>query len=128
MPIYFFKNPKTGKVKEVVQKMNDNHVYSEDGVLWERIFTVPQTNIDTKIDPFDSRSFCNKTRGKSETIGDLMDRSKEMAHKRESIAGYDPVKQKFYEDYSKTRNGKKHKDDPSNPLNKKIESKIFSVE
>ena len=50
MPIYLFKNPKNGKVKEVFQSMNSDHIYSEDGVKWERVFTVPQASIDTEID------------------------------------------------------------------------------
>ena len=61
MPIYIFKNPITGKVKEVIQSMNQEHVLFEDGVKWERIFTIPQSSIDTKIDPFSEYDFKNKT-------------------------------------------------------------------
>ena len=50
MPIYIFKNPITGKVKEVIQKMNDDHVYfDEEGTQWNRIFTSPQASMDTQI-------------------------------------------------------------------------------
>lgn len=49
MPIYLFKNPKTGKIKEVIQKMTERHVYLENGVEWERIFTSPAGFVDGKM-------------------------------------------------------------------------------
>ena len=57
MPIYIFQNPNTGETKEIVQKMNDLHVYKEDGVLWNRLFTIPQASIDTDIDPLSQSSW-----------------------------------------------------------------------
>lgn len=126
MPIYLFKNPKNGKVKEIVQSMNENHVYFEDGIQWERVFTIPQSNIDTQIDPFSESEFKNKTSGKRETLGDLMDRSKELSEKRQRAAGTDPVRKKFFEDYSKKTNGKKHVKDPSR--GDVSGNKMFSVE
>ena len=126
MPIYLFQNPKTGKVKEVFQSMNDPHVYSEGEIEWQRIFTIPQASIDTEIDAFSEDSFKKKTAGKKETLGDLMDRSKELSEKRQSIAGTDPVQNKFFEDYSKTRKGKKHPKDPSREV--KYNKNMFSIE
>ena len=126
MPIYLFQNPKTGKVKEIFQSMNDSHVYSEDGIEWQRIFTIPQASIDTEIDAFSEDSFKKKTAGKRETLGDLMDRSKELSEKRQSIAGTDPVQNKFFENYSKTRKGKKHTKDPSKEV--KYNKNMFSIE
>ena len=126
MPIYLFQNPKTGKVKEIFQSMNDSHVYSEDGIEWQRIFTIPQASIDTEIDAFSEDSFKKKTAGKRETLGDLMDRSKELSEKRQSIAGTDPVQNKFFENYSKTRKGKKHPKDPSKEV--KYNKNMFSIE
>lgn len=126
MPIYLFKNPKTGKVKEIIQSMNEEHIYSEDGLQWERVFTIPQSNIDTRIDPFSEADFKNKTAGKRETLGDLMDRSKELSEKRQRSAGTDPVQKKFFEDYSKKTNGKKHVKDPSR--GDLSGNKMFSVE
>ena len=126
MPVYLFKNPKTGKVKEVFQSMNSEHVYSEDGIKWERVFTIPQASIDTEIDAFSEDSFKKKTSGKRETIGDLMDRSKELSEKRQAIAGVDPVQNKFFEDYSKKRKGKKHPKDPSREI--KYNKNMFSIE
>lgn len=126
MPIYLFQNPNTGKIKEIVQPMNVEHIYSEAGIKWERIFTIPQASIDTEIDAFSEDSFKKKTAGKKETIGDLMDRSKELSEKRQSIAGTDPVQNKFFEDYSKTRKGKKHPKDPSREV--KYNKNMFSIE
>lgn len=126
MPIYLFKNPKTGKIKEIIQSMNSEHIYFEDNIQWERVFTIPQSSIDTKIDPFSESDFKNKTAGKRETLGDLMDRSKELSFQREQSAGSDPVKKKFFENYSKERKGKIHKDDPARNIS--INSNIFSVE
>lgn len=126
MPIYLFQNPKTKEIKEVFQSMNDEHVYSEKGVQWERIFTIPQASIDTQIDAFSESSFKNKTSNKRETLGDLMDRSKELSEKRKDVAGVDLVQQKFFEDYSKTRKGKKHTKDPSREI--KYNKNMFSIE
>ena len=126
MPIYLFQNPNTGKIKEIVQPMNVEHIYSEAGIKWERIFTIPQASIDTEIDAFSEDSFKKKTSNKKETLGDLMDRSKELSEKRQSIAGTDPVQNKFFEDYSKTRKGKKHPKDPSREV--KYNKNMFSIE
>ena len=51
MPLYLFKNPKTNKIISVFQAMNDDHSYSENGIKYERIFTVPNASIDSQIDP-----------------------------------------------------------------------------
>jgi len=91
MPIYLFENKKTLEVKEVVQPMNDEHTYSENGVAWQRIYTVPQAGIDTKIDPWSSKSFVEKTRDKG-TLGSLFDRAKELGLKRaDKNGGVDPL-------------------------------------
>ncbi len=107
--IYLYKNPETGEIKEIVQGMNDVHEYEEDGVEWNRVFTVPQASIDTKIDPFSKNAFIDKTRNNS-TMGDMWDRSRELSDRRaqESGEGVDPVKQKYIKDYKKKRGGKDH--------------------
>lgn len=108
MPIYLFKNPKTGKIIEVIQMMNEVHSYEENGVVWERVFTIPQTSIDSEIDPHSEKSFCEKTRNKNYTLGDLWDSSRELSEKRKSVDGADSVEQKYFTDYSKKRKGMKH--------------------
>lgn len=56
-------------------------------------------------------SFVKKTKA-TDTMGDLMDRSKELSDKRaKNNGGVDPLKRKFFDDYKKTRDGKKHPED-----------------
>lgn len=52
MPIYLFEHPKTKKLKEVNQAMNDKHQYiDEDGTCWLRVFSSPNSSIkDTRLD------------------------------------------------------------------------------
>lgn len=108
MPYYLYSNPETGEVKEILQKMTDKHIYEEEGIRWNRIFTVPQVGIDTiKLDPFSSKDFLKKTQTKG-TLGSLIDRSKEMSEKRKDKEGCDPVQQKYFSEYSAKRKGRKH--------------------
>lgn len=108
MPFYLFYNPKTHEIKEVKQKINDPHVYNENGIEWDRIFTVPNASVDTKVDPFSSNEFKNKTEKKKMTVGDMWDASKEASLKREQKAGVDKIKEKHFKDYSKKRRGIEH--------------------
>lgn len=109
MPIYLYKNKRTGEVKEVLQAMNDKHVYFEDGIEWKRIFLAPNTSIDTDIDPFSQDDFRERTGQKKGTIGDMLDYSAEMSERRaEKCGGEDPVKKKYFDDYAKKRGGKRH--------------------
>jgi hypothetical protein len=41
-------------------------------------------------------------------MGDLWDRSAELSAKRKDKMGKDPVKEKYFENWSKKRKGKKH--------------------
>ena len=52
MPIYIFQNPNTKEIKEIIQSMNEEHIYIDsNGLKWDRIFASPQTSIkDTKLD------------------------------------------------------------------------------
>lgn len=105
---YFYKNPNSEEVIEVSQGMNDVHEYiDESGLKWDRVWTVPYASIDTHIDPFSSKQFVEKTKGKG-TIGDLFDRSAEMsAIRAEKRGGVDPQKEKYEKDYAKARGGRK---------------------
>ncbi len=79
-----------------------------DGVKWRRVFTKPRMSVDTKVDPFSAKDYIKAT-NKNSIVGDLWDRSKELSLKRaEKEGGTDPVKQKFYRDYSRRRKGNKH--------------------
>jgi hypothetical protein len=128
--VYQFKNKKNGKIIDVVMSMKDYKPYrgekgNED--FWERIYDVPQVNLgDAKIvDPFDNKAFVNKTGNMSGRYGDLLDYSSELSDRRAALAGgEDPLKRKYFNDYKKKTNGKKHvKDRP-----KKIDMKNATIE
>lgn len=104
--IYLYQNPQSGEVIEVSQGMNDVHeFYGQDGIKWNRVFTTPNTNVDSKIDPFSSRAFLDKT-NKNGNVGDLIDRSKELSEKRKDKLGYDPVLKKEVDSYKRQFNVK----------------------
>lgn len=108
MPLYTFEHPETGELIDVLLGMNDEKKFiDEKGLKWERVFISPNAAIDSKIDPFSSQSFVDKTNSKG-SMGDLIDRSKEMSDKRKNKLGYDPVQKKYFENYSKKRRGIKH--------------------
>jgi len=110
MPIYLYQNPKTKKVKEIIQSVNDIHEYFEDGLKWDRIFTAPELNTNDKLTAESSAQQFSELTGKQKgTMGDLWDRSKELSDKRKKLyGGEDPVKKKYYDDWSKKRKGKIH--------------------
>lgn len=110
MPIYLFKNPKTNKVVSVFQLMNDEHTYSEAGIKYERVFTVPNASIDSQIDPNSAQQFVEKTGKMKGTLGEIWDYSKEMSEKRSKNAGIDPIREKSEAAYSKKRRGMKYKE------------------
>jgi hypothetical protein len=124
MAIYIFQNEETGEVKEVTQKMNELHVYSENGKEWKRIFTNPQMAVSTRLNPFSERQFLEKTKT-VKTLGEAWDISKEVSEKRAGKSGKDPLKNKFFEQYSKTRGGRKHREQVLTE-NKVSESEIKS--
>lgn len=109
MPIYTYKNPKTGEVIDVIQGMNDEHKYFSDGVEWKRVFYAPNASIDTKVDPNDKNKFIEKTGNMKGTLGEMMDYSEELSKERasKSETGEDPVKKKMFKDYE-NKTGKKH--------------------
>jgi hypothetical protein len=82
MPTYVFKHPSKNEFLEIYQKINDIHEYIDSsGLKWERVYCLPRISSDTKIDPYSSRAFSEKTNRKG-TFGDLFDLSKEMSEKR----------------------------------------------
>jgi hypothetical protein len=109
MPLYTYEHPETEEVIDVIQGMNDEHVYvDEKGVEWKRVFYSPEASIDSKVDPFDNNSFISKTGNQKGTYGDVIDQSKEMSQRRKDKLGFDPVQQKYFKEYSKKRRGLKH--------------------
>ena len=126
MPIYIYKHPDHEEYEEVFQGMNDEHVYEEDGVKWERVFLAPNASVDSDIDPFSSQQFIDATYNKKGSYGDILDYSKEQSEKRAAQnGGSDPVKQKYFDDYSKERRGAKH---PKEIREKGYESKNIKID
>ena len=110
MPIYIYKHPSEEKYVEIVQSMNDEHVhFDEDGLQWKRVWSNPQLNCESNIDPFDNVSFIEKTGKMKGSFGDVQDYSKELSEQRKKMNnGVDPVQKKYFENYSKKRKGAKH--------------------
>ena len=129
MALYLFVHPITGETKEVVQAMNDEHVYiDEHGVKWNREFTKPTAAVDTKINPFDSKDFVEKTRNKRGTVGDLFDQSKDLSIQRQDKDGVDKISEKHMADWSKRRKGKLHPEVRKKHSLEKLKNMGVSVE
>lgn len=122
MPEYRYESP-DGEIKDIFQSMSEEHVYFEDGVEWKRVFVTPQFNMgETKIDPFSSKEFVDKTGNMKGTYGDMLDFAEEQSQIRAEKMGEDPVKRAYFDKHEK-RTGKKHwKDKPE-----KIENDFFEV-
>ncbi len=103
--IYLFEHPETGETKDVFFNIDDEKIYEEDGVVWQRRWTPPQISMDTKIDPYSQKQFLDKTR-KGGTVGDLWDRSAELSAIRADKDGKDFVKEKFEKEGDAIRKGK----------------------
>ena len=133
MPIYTYENIETGELVDVIQGMNDTHEYngendSEIG-LWRRVYYSPNMSMDTEVDPFDVNSFKKSTINKNDSFNDLFARSKEASERRASkLGGYDPVKEKYYKDYSAARNGSLHPDIQKKNFKEKLNKKGLDVE
>ncbi|HCT54663.1 MAG TPA: hypothetical protein DF712_19645 [Balneola sp.] len=121
MPIYVYKHPEEELYEEVLQGMNDPHVFSKDGVEWQRVFLSPNASISSNSDPFNSNAFLDKTANMKGTVGDMMDYSAELSEKRaEKSGGIDPIRKKHFDNYEKSV-GKKHLNDaPKSFENKHI--------
>jgi len=109
MPVYIYQNPKTKQVKEIIQSIHDKHEYYEDGILWDRVFTSPQVNTQEKLSVnSNEKDFARVTKNQKGTVGDLWERSQELSEKRKKVYGKDPIKKKYFDDWSKKRKGKVH--------------------
>tara|TARA_A100001037_G_C14788357_1_gene473493 strand:+ start:38 stop:418 length:381 start_codon:yes stop_codon:yes gene_type:complete len=110
MPTYTFQHPNTEEIIDVIQGMNDDHVYiDENGTEWNRVWSCPQINAEAEIDPWSKSDFMEKTKNSKGNMGDLLDRSKEMSEARaKEYGGEDPIRNKYFKNYSKERMGAKH--------------------
>ena len=125
MPQYLFANPNDEtQIVEVFFHMNDKKFYiDENGVEWRRIYTVPQACVDSDFDPRNKDEFIRRG-AKYSTLGDLMDKSRELSEKRAEKEGFDPKRREFFYEYARARKGKRHPQD----LPKKIDSKYATVD
>ena len=118
MPIYTYENQTTLEKRDVIQTMNEDHVYFGDGIEeeaeWKRVFTPLSFSMASSAsikDPFKKESFLAATEGKKMTLGDMWDLSGEMSQQRaEQAGGEDPVQREHFDAYEK-KNGVKHHDD-----------------
>ena len=95
MPIYTYKNPKTGKTVEVIQSMLEKHEFTDSsGVLHERVFEASNLSKDQSIDAFNPKDFADKTRQKNYKLGEMWDISKELGERRKIATGKDEIKEK----------------------------------
>jgi hypothetical protein len=110
MPEYLYQHPKSNKIISLIQSIHEKHEYQDNsGIKWTRVFTSPQLNTEGTLKAESSaRDFSEFTSKKKGTVGDLWDRSKELSDKREKVYGKDPIKNKYFKDWSKKRKGKKH--------------------
>lgn len=119
MPLYVYQHPITEETIEILQSMNDKHEYIDNsGVSWKRVFTTSQISSNKICDPWNNADFVNQTKNMKGSIGDMMDKSREMSEMRaQQNGGVDPIKEKVHSNYSKTRGGMK---DPHKPQDKKV--------
>lgn len=126
MPIYIFEHPETEEQIELFFGMNDEKSYTDqDGVQWKRVFLGSQLSTEGKVDPWNNADFVNKTGNKKGTLGDMLNLSSELSDKRASQnGGVDPIKEKYYKNYSKARGGAKH----PNQMSKTFENKHIKID
>ncbi len=115
------------EIHEVFFHMNDVKNYcgkngDEEG-KWVRLFHVPLAAIDTQIDPRNKEQFVRRA-SKYNTYGALQDKAKELSEIRAQKDGKDPIKEQYFSDYSKSRNGAKH---PAS-MPKKFENDRISID
>lgn len=113
MPYYIFENEETGEQKDIFFGMNDKKEYKgENGKeKWKRIYTAPRASNTSRLDAYEKPAdFVNNIANKKGTYGDLLDLSKEVSERRaqKSKDGKDPVKEKYFKEWSKKRSGKIH--------------------
>lgn len=87
-----------------------SQITDDQGITWRRVWTVPNASISngSQSDPYSASDFKARTDNKKLTMGDMFDMSKEASDKRASKDGVDPIKQKYFKDYKKTRKGMEH--------------------
>lgn len=133
MPNYVFARVDDPSVtQECFHHMKDapsvGTIVTIDGVKWKRVFTKPQASFDTRVDAYSAKDYIKAT-AKKGTVGCLWDRAKELSLKRaDKEGGTDPVRQRFFENYSKRRKGKKHPEQAREDGAKSLKTKGINVD
>ena len=114
MPLYEFEDKKGDKKEFLFSMKNAPKIgawVTIEGKKWKRL-TPSRLNamVDANVDPFNERKFLEKTgTGTKGKVGDLWARSEELSNKRAAKRnGVDPVKERFYKEYSGKRRGVPH--------------------
>jgi hypothetical protein len=108
VPVYIFKHPDEDVLVEVSQRMTDNHVFiDDDGLEWQRVWSVPSATLFLKADVDSSKQFVDKTKGWS--AGEMWDYSKELSEKRKDKRGYDQVEKVYVSKKEKEKKAKSEK-------------------
>lgn len=119
MPLYQYICEETGEIKDLIQGMNEPHVFEpKDGKVWKRLFGVPEAAIDSKWDALSSKKFVEMSGKKKGTMKDIWSKSGELSQERVRIMGKDPLREKFKSDWSKERNNR--------PFPPQLEAKLNS--
>ncbi len=109
MPLYSYISPIDNHIVTVFQTMKEKHEYKEGDVVFNRVWEVPCANSDSIIDPHSKSEFISKLANKKgETIGTTMDRAAELSARRAAKEGKDPIKEKYYNDFTNRHKGKVH--------------------
>lgn len=117
MPSYEMENLATGKIElffiPITEYPSLGEVREIDGEKWRRVITEAPMGIVKSSDNPTLNNFINESASKRGTVGDLMEKSQEMSEKRakDSVNGRDPVKDKWFDRWSKKRDGKQHPSD-----------------
>lgn len=114
MPEYAFIRSDDESISSLIfYKMSEapsvgTEIVDEEGIKWRRVFTRPNSSIATRSDPYSVSDFNKSLDGKKVTVGDMWDASKEASERRAAKEGKDPVREKYFSDYSKARKGQEH--------------------
>ena len=69
MPEYIYENPETKEQITVWQSVHEAHEYEVDGVSYDRVYTIPNASIDSRIDANSEADFTSKTKAKTYGFG-----------------------------------------------------------
>jgi hypothetical protein len=115
MPLYEFQNIETEEVKEFYFSIKNppqiGSIVEIENEKWKRLFpTNVQGIVKGSSTPISAQQFAHDTARKKGTVGDLFDQAQEQSEKRakQSVTGRDSVQDKWFDNWSKKRSGKKH--------------------